>query len=249
MSSLMHRWPLGLNRKTWPDRAAAVVLLLFILVFFDVWASLTLQSWPDAWRAPFAFITHFGLSDWVLIPTLIVFAAAAMALRFPLGAYRRAVYELGLVSGFIFIGVGLPGLATNLLKRLFGRARPQEFVDGGTFQFQPILNEWTYQSFPSGHATTAIGTALVIGFMAPRFFRLILVIAVMTGISRVVVGAHYPTDVIAGFIVGTLGAYAVRNAFASRRRLFVFRSDGSLRFRGIPNLRRLLRRLRHRAAA
>ena len=249
MPNLMHRWPLGLDRKNWPDFAAAIVFVLFVLVFFDVWVSQSLQAWPDVWRAPFAFITDFGLSDWVLIPALLLFVVAVMALRLPIGRYRRATYELGLVASFVFIGVGLPGLLANLLKRLFGRARPEEFIDTGVFQFQHFLNDWSFQSFPSGHATTAIATAFVIGFMAPRFFRLILLIAVMTGISRIVIGMHYPTDVVAGFVVGMLGAYAVRNVYASRRWLFAFRSDGTLRFRGVPNLRRALRRAGQRAEA
>lgn len=249
MPNLMHRWPLGLDRKNWPDFAAAIVLVLFVLVFFDVWVSQSLQAWPDVWRAPFAFITDFGLSDWVLIPTLLVLVVAVIALRLPIGRYRRATYELGLVASFVFIGVGLPGLFVNLLKRLFGRARPGEFIDTGAFQFQHLFNESNFQSFPSGHATTAIATAFVVGFMAPRFFRLILLIAVMTGISRIVIGMHYPTDVVSGFVVGTLGAYAVRNFYASKRWLFAFRSDGTVRFRGVPNLRRAFRRADQRAKA
>lgn len=250
MPNLMHRWPLGLDRKNWPDFAAAIVFVLFVLVFFDVWVSQSLQSWADTWRAPFAFITDFGLSDWILIPTLIVFVLAVAAVRFwPSAAYRRVAYDLAMVSGFVFIGVGLPGLVANLLKRLFGRARPEHFIESGAFQFQHFLNDSSFQSFPSGHATTAIGTAFVIGFMAPRFFRLILLIAVMTGISRIVIGMHYPTDVVAGFVLGTLGAYAVRNFYASRRWLFAYRGDGTVRFRGVPNLRRALRRATHRAKA
>ena len=249
MPNLMHRWPLDLDRKNWPDFAAAIVLVLFVLVFFDVWVSQSLQAWPDIWRAPFAFITDFGLSDWVLIPALLVLVVAVIALRLPIGRYRRATYELGLVASFVFIGVGLPGLLANLLKRAFGRARPEEFIDTGAFQFQHFLNDANFQSFPSGHATTAIATAFVVGFMAPRFFRLILLIAMMTGISRIVIGMHYPTDVVAGFVVGTLGAYAVRNFYAGKRWLFAFRSDGTVRFRGVPNLRRAFRRAGQRAEA
>lgn len=247
MTDLTARWPLGLNRKTWPDRVLTLVMVLFALVFIDAWASQTLQAWPDVWRAPFAFITDFGLSDWILIPSVLVFALAAIALRLPLGRYRRAIYELGLVAAFIFIGVGLPGLVSNLLKRVIGRARPEHFLDTGTFQFQHIVNAWDFQSFPSGHSTTAMATALVIGFMVPRLFRPILVIAVMTGLSRVVIGMHYPTDVVSGFALGLIGAYAVRNVFARRRWLFANRADGSVRFRGVPNLTRLLRRWSYRA--
>ncbi|HEY8577295.1 MAG TPA: phosphatase PAP2 family protein [Devosia sp.] len=250
MTKLTQRWPLGLDRKNWPDFAAAIIGVLFILVFLDAYVSQSLMAWPPAWQAPFAFITEFGLSDWVLIPSLLVFVLAALAARLvPRGLYRRATYELCLVASFIFVGVGLPGLLVNLLKRLFGRARPELFADAGTFQFQHLINDWTFQSFPSGHATTAIGTAFVVGFMAPRYFRLILLIAVMTGISRVVIGMHYPTDVVAGFVIGTLGAYAVRNFYGRRRWLFAQLPDGSVRFRGTPNLRTAWRRIFHRRAA
>ncbi|MCZ4346277.1 phosphatase PAP2 family protein [Devosia neptuniae] len=248
MSKLTRRWPFGLSSRTWPDRAMAVILVLFVLVFVDAWASQSAQAWPDVWRAPFAFVTDFGLSDWVLIPSLLVFVVTFIALRLPQGRYRAAIHELSLLSGFVFVGVGLPGLFVNLLKRLIGRARPDHFLDLGAFHFQPIFNDWSFQSFPSGHTTTAIGTALVVGFMMPRLFRVILFIAVMTGLSRVVIGMHYPTDVVGGFVVGTLGAYAVRNGFARRRWLFVARSDGSVRFRGVPNLRRLFRGRLQRAA-
>lgn len=249
MPNFTQRWPLGLNRKNWPDFAAAIIGLLFVLVFFDVYISQSLAAWPDSWKAPFAFVTDFGLSEWVLIPSLIIFVLAAIAVRLVRkGLYRRATYETAVVASFIFVGVGLPGLLVNLLKRLFGRARPELFVDTGMFQFQHFLNDWSFQSFPSGHATTAIGTAFIIGFMAPRYFRLILLVAVMTGISRVVIGMHYPTDVVAGFVIGMFGAYAVRNLYAKRRWLFAALPDGSVRFRGTPNLRRVWRRLFQRAA-
>lgn len=248
MDKLTRRWPLGLDRESWPDVLARILLVLFLLVFIDAWASQALQAWPAVWRAPFAFITDFGLSDWILIPALaVVILSALLRPLMKAGAPRRTMHEVLLVSAFVFVGVGLPGLVTNLLKRAFGRGRPEEFLDNGAFAFQHWVNDWTYQSFPSGHSTTAIASAFVIGFMAPRFFHLILLIAVMTGISRVVIGMHYPTDVVAGFVVGTVGAYAVRNVFASRRWLFVQRVDGSVRFRGTPNLRRAWRRLRHRA--
>ncbi|MCS6761367.1 MAG: phosphatase PAP2 family protein [Candidatus Devosia symbiotica] len=244
MLNLVRRWPFGLTRKSWPDAAAAVILVLFVLIFFDAWISQTLQVWPEMWHAPFAFITDIGLSDWVLIPSFLVLVLAFVAVRLPLGRYRRAAHELALLASFIFVGVGLPGLVSNLIKRLIGRARPEFFQDLGSFYFQPLLNDSTFQSFPSGHSTTAIGSALVFSFMLPRYHGLFLLIGVMTGLSRIVIGMHYPTDVVAGFVLGALGAYAVRNVFAGRRWLFAVRRDGTVCFRGLPNLRRLFRRCR-----
>jgi membrane-associated phospholipid phosphatase len=204
MVDLSKRWPLGLDRRNWPDYLAFFILALFILLFFDVYASRGAIAWPVEWRQPFQFVTHFGLSDWVLIPSAIIFLVSFIGFRFwkRTSRWRRAMYELSLLSGFVFAAVGGTGIAVNLLKRLFGRGRPGVFEEYGAFDFHYLLNDWTFQSFPSGHSTTAMATAVVVGFLAPRFFRLFLIIAVVTGVSRVVVGDHYPTDVLAGFALG-----------------------------------------------
>src|SRR5690606_22481781 len=103
----------------------------------------------------------------------------------------------------------------------------------------PIVNDWTFQSFPSGHTTTAIALAFVIGFLWPRLFWPFLAIGVLVGVSRVPVGMHYPTDVLAGFVVGMLGAYLVRNFFAERDWLFRRRADGRIVRKPFVALRRL----------
>lgn len=244
MVDLSKRWPLGLDRRNWPDYLAFLILALFILLFFDVYASRSAIVWAVEWRQPFQFVTNFGLSDWVLIPSAVIFLLSFCAYRFwnRLSRWRLAIYELALLSGFVFAAVGGTGIAVNLLKRLFGRGRPTVFEEFGAFDFQYLLNDWTFQSFPSGHSTTAMATAFVVGFLAPRFFRLVLIIALVTGVSRVVVGDHYPTDVLAGFALGALGTYAVRNYFARRRWLFKAMPDGRVRFRGVPALRRLAQR-------
>ena len=244
MVDLSKRWPLGLDRRNWPDYLAFFILALFILLFFDVYASRSAIAWPVEWRQPFQFVTHFGLSDWVLIPSAIVFLVTFIGFRFwkRTSRWRRALYEVSLLSGFVLAAVGGTGIAVNVLKRIFGRGRPAVFEEFGAFDFHYLLNDWTFQSFPSGHSTTAMATAVVVGFLAPRFFRLFLIVALVTGVSRVVVGDHYPTDVLAGFALGALGTYAIRNYFARRHWLFKTMPDGRVRFRGVPALRRLFQR-------
>ena len=235
-------WPLGLDRGRWVFFCAGVLLGLLILSQVDVWASRTAIGWPDAWRAPFFFITDYGLSDWILIPTLSTTILGLLALLIVRGRWRPVTVELTLLSGYIFVGVGLPGLLSNLLKRLIGRARTTEFDSVGGFSFQNILNDWTYQSFPSGHTTTAIALAFTVGFLWPRLFPVLMVIGIVVGISRVPVGMHYPTDVFGGFIVGMLGAYLVRNIFATRGWLFEQQPDGRIIPRGFPALRAAVQR-------
>jgi undecaprenyl-diphosphatase len=143
---------------------------------------------------------------------------------------------------FFFVGVGLPGLLANIIKRIIGRGRPELFEQHGPLSFQNFLNDWTYQSFPSGHATTSFALCFVVSFISPRWFPWMLVFAIVIGFSRVVVGAHYPTDALGGALVGTLGAYLVRNFFASRGWLFRRRTDGHIEVRELTAVKRLLQR-------
>ena len=244
MLDLTKPWPLGLDSRRWPWFCLSVVLVLAILSQVDIWASRGAIGWPEQWRAPFFAITDYGLSDWVLIPSLIALLVCLVALPLTRGLWRLVVCELTTLSGFIFVGVGLPGLMANGLKRLVGRGRPGEFDAHGAFSFQSVFNDWTFQSFPSGHTTTAIALAFVIGFRWPRLFPLFFLIGLVVGISRVPVGMHYPTDVFGGLIVGMLGAYLVRNIFARKGWMFRVRADGHIVPRPFIAIRRAVQRAR-----
>jgi len=86
-----------------------------------------------------------------------------------------------------------------LLKRLCGRARPCE-RPGGPAQRAPIPDEG---SFPSGHTLHAVMAVVVIARLLPALTAPFVVIAALVAASRVVLGVHYPSDVLAG---GALGA-------------------------------------------
>ena len=241
MNHASHRWPLGVSRRTWPLYLLGLLILLAALAGFDASVSQAAIGWPDRVRGFFFWVTDYGLSDWILIPSLIIFVLAALITRFVLNRRQRLLgAQIAAIAAFIFIGVGLPGLVANLLKRVIGRSRPELFDTIGPFGFHNVFNDYTYQSFPSGHTTTSFAFACVIGFLWPRLLPLALIVAATVGVSRVVVGMHYPTDVIGGIVVGTVGAYAVRNAFAERRVLFSKGRDGRVHRR---------RRVLHRAIA
>jgi undecaprenyl-diphosphatase len=140
--------------------------------------------------------------------------------------------------GFIFLGVGVPGILITILKQVIGRARP--FANHtGTLLFVPFSWGWDYTSFPSGDASNAFAAAIVIGALWPRARFFMWVYAGLIAIGRVVVGAHYPSDVIAGSVVGSFGAILVRDWFAARRLGFCIDPDGRVRALRGPSLRHL----------
>jgi undecaprenyl-diphosphatase len=244
MIDLSKPWPPGLNRDTWLLFLLGFVVAVLLVSQVDIWASRGAIGWPDAWRAPFFAITDYGVSDWVLIPSLAIFVIAVFAGHFLRGLPRLASYEVSMLAGYIFVGVGLPGLVTNLIKRVIGRGRPDMFDQFGAFSFHNVVNDWTFQSFPSGHATTAIGIAFTIGFLMPRLFIWLLAVGIFVAISRVPVGMHYPSDVLGGACLGLIGAYGVRYFFAGRGWMFKFRPDGRIVPRPLSAIRRLYKRAR-----
>ena len=243
MSNLTRPWPLPSGFSSWLIAAAVAVALLAAVAFVDAQVSLFGQGIPEALVAAFEWITRLGESDWILIPTLAVFAIAGLASLLSRAQLKPALREVAGVSGFIFVGVGLPSLFTTIVKRLIGRARPELLEADGPFHFGTSnIDQWLYQSFPSGHATTAFSLCFVIAFLVPRSFPWMLGFAVLVALSRIVLGAHYPTDVIGGAIVGTLGAYLVRNVFAQRGWVFAGSDDGRIVRKPLIGLAKLLGR-------
>lgn len=248
MINLSKPYPFGLGRGTWWLFAAGFVVALAILAGFDRPLFLLATGQNRETVAFFNQVTRWGESDWILWPTFALMVVSVIALAIPRRLARLALIETIQMYGLIFVGVGLPSLVANLLKRLIGRARPELFNSMGTLSFHPIANSYADQGFPSGHTTTAFAAAMVLGFLAPRWFGAGLIFAAAVGLSRVVVGAHYPTDVVAGMVLGTLGAYAVRNAFAARRWGFERRTDGSIAQRDPVAVIRLISRFQRKRA-
>jgi len=251
MTDLSKPLPLGLSRRNWPVLIVIVAAVIAVAAPADHFVSAFAQGWPDPFATFFARITDLGLSDWILIPSLVLLLVSgglALAMRRGPVMPRLALLQMTSIWAFIFIGVGLPGLVSNLIKRLIGRARPVVFDADGPFAFHSFANNWQFESFPSGHATTSFAFAMVVAFINPKWFWPAIVVAILIGVSRVAVGMHYPTDVVGGMVLGVLGAYLVRLFFASRGWGFTRLPDGGVQPRPLSAVHRLLRPRRQPAA-
>lgn len=84
------------------------------------------------------------------------------------------------------------------LKMLLNRERPYKILEHlHTFGIE--LRDY---SFPSGHTSASFSLATTIALNLPRLSFLVFLLAMVIGLSRVYLGVHYPTDVLAGIMVG-----------------------------------------------
>ena len=182
-------------------------------------------------------ITDFGQSGWFLVPIGCAIALAAIVATPAAGRRANLVLTTLIVRlEFVFLAIALPGLAVTVGKRLIGRVRPSEL---GPFAYEPWSWKPAFASLPSGHATTAVAAAIAIGALWPKLRAPLWIYALTIAASRVIIQAHFVSDVVAAGFVGGFGAILVRNWFAARRLAFVPGPDGFVRALPGPSWRRL----------
>lgn len=139
----------------------------------------------------FQFITHLGDRGmiWIVLTVLMLLFAKT----------RKA----GAASAVALIGSLV--INNGILKNLVARARPYDVLEG----LVPLLERQKDFSFPSGHTAASFAAAFVILRMLPRKYGIpAVILAVLISFSRLYLGVHYPTDVLAGMISGILISFA-----------------------------------------
>jgi undecaprenyl-diphosphatase len=182
-------------------------------------------------------LTDFGRGAWPLTPLVVLLLASPFAMLPRLGFMSRGVLTAATIRiGYMFLAIGLTGLADTILKRIIGRVRPSEL---GPFAFEPVSWRSEYASLPSGHTTSVFATLVAVGLIFPRVRPLLWLYALFIAASRVIVSVHYPSDVLAGAAFGTFGAIVIRDWFAARRLGFYVGSDGDVHTMPGPSFRRI----------
>ncbi len=179
------------------NRYFVLTFLILVIICLVIQLNTTkaeLFLWTNAHHHPFfdeVFKAWTFLGDGMM--TIIV----VLALLFV--KYRYAV--------LMTLAYAYSSVVVQVLKRLFNSPRPSKFFEGlnpiRTIDGYP-LHEWN--SFPSGHSTSAFTLAVVMTYLLPNKKQhwIIIPIAVVTAFSRVYLAQHFFQDVFAGAVLGVI---------------------------------------------
>ncbi|HBH12411.1 MAG TPA: phosphatase PAP2 family protein [Clostridiales bacterium] len=104
-------------------------------------------------------------------------------------------------------GIGILTLATLVLSTIIGEGllkhiiqRPRPYVDFTWINL--LIDQSTTYSFPSGHTTSSFAAAYVLARHLKKFLPIIWTVATIIAFSRLYLFVHYPSDVVAGMVLG-----------------------------------------------
>ncbi|SPF50879.1 Phosphoesterase, PA-phosphatase related [Syntrophobacter sp. SbD1] len=150
----------------------------------------------------------FGLITWLGLSTPWVVGALAGFIYFKFIKKKETPAN---AAAFLLAAVIFSGLANDLLKALIGRSRPGLLLSEGIYGFKPFTSQYYYSSFPSGHANTIASLCYGLFLVTGRFKFFLLGIALAVMASRVIVGAHFPSDILFGAYLGLVVTELLRS--------------------------------------
>lgn len=254
LAELVHRW--GSPRFQAPpwrlpnvSNTAALALALVAAILLDAPIVRLVAHLPAGLTRTFRLITECGTAGYIYVLCAVVAAAATfLASRFARAHDRAALRVCADRAVFVFIVILVSGLLAQGLKHILARARPKLIDTAGPYHFDFLSLKASLASFPSGHATTAFAAATALGLFWRSARPWLLVAASLVALSRIVLGAHYVSDVAAGGLLGMLSTAALGRMFARRRIALCFRG-GLLAPRGDGLVEDFWRRLVHARGA
>ncbi|MFZ5450544.1 MAG: phosphatase PAP2 family protein [Thermodesulfobacteriota bacterium] len=184
---------------------------------------LVLFIWVD--RAVDLWVHQQGAASWVFQAGTYISCLA-----------KGSFIKLGLALGFLLVIVVDPGLtrgwSRGLLyvcttgavaiiigeawKYFLGRYRPIMLFEHDLYGLHFFASKWQLNSTPSGHTIRAFTLLTALSLLYRRFTVVFLSLATLIGVSRVMVTAHYPSDVLFGAFIGIFTALWAYKYFFSK---------------------------------
>lgn len=150
--------------------------------------------WFNQTISHFVLDRFFGLLTHIGGATFTIIASLSVALFAP-GIWR-------IVGWQSFIALSVSFVITTVIKRKIQRIRPYLVLPEAKVGRNPLQD----YSFPSGHTTAIFSVITPFLFVSGWFSLFLILLAIIVGLSRIYLGLHYPSDCIAGSMIGTITA-------------------------------------------
>ncbi len=170
-----------------------LIFIAFSYSYIDISLAYYCRNLNPQLRSFFGVITELGQSTWYLGGALLGFFYFRYVCK-NISLARRAL--------FLFVAIAGSGIIVNIFRFLAGRYRPEMLFAQGAYGFEFFQIKSTALSFPSGHATTAFALAMVLIIFWRRFWPFFMCLAILIAASRVIITAHFLSDIVAGAYVG-----------------------------------------------
>ncbi len=171
-------------------------------IFYLLYGTIRHAAWYDA-----AVLYSAEYAPFVMVGAVLCFALAAIAAEEGWYAASTSAHErwisvarhavLALLIALLGWGIAL------FIKTVVATPRPFEVLP----DIAPLFTPHDAGAFPSAHAAFMFALAGGVAVFAPRWSLLFFIVAAATALARVAAGVHWPLDVLAGALIGTLTAW------------------------------------------
>lgn len=193
---------MGFLRDNW--LSILLILIIAILMPFDSMILAALKEFKgrggllnDILVFLMPLVTFLGHGSMIIITGIFLLALGK--------SLKRA--RILFVGKYMIIGFLASGIGVQLIKHLFGRARPR-LTEDLVFIGPSFVSG--FDSFPSGHTAVVFCLAFIFASINKRLAPLLFAIALITGIERVYNMSHFPSDVAAGVLTGLIAALLIK---------------------------------------
>jgi len=197
-----------LYKKTAICAAITAAIYLVLFFFFDKPINLWINdNWSGTW------ITDWGNNISNLANGSFVRLGIALCFIIILICHADLKRRWTRYLLYICLSVAIALVIGEGLKYLLGRHRPIMLFEQDLYGLTFFSTEWAMNSTPSGHTLRAFAILTALSMLFRRFAFVFISIAVLVGVSRVIVTDHYPSDVVFGAFIGVFTALWVYKHF------------------------------------
>jgi len=199
------------------EKAICIYLLLgvFFFLFFDYSISKFFYNINSQTKSLFETLTHFGDSLYFFVPTILIWTVIKIIQN-----KNKIIITIKDISLFIFLNILLSGIAVQIFKHILGRPRPPLLHSNNLTNLDIFNFDSRWHSFPSGHTATIFAFIFCLIFLFPKIKNILITLAIVIASTRVIVGAHYVSDIFGGALVAYITSILLRDNFFKKSKLF-----------------------------